>query len=46
MTYNPWIAHDSPKAYFQWRLFEMETVKILAQKKEVQQPRILALSEI
>ena len=24
MIYNPWIAHESPKAYFQWGLFGME----------------------
>ena len=35
---SPW----KPEAYFQWSPFEMETVKILAQKKK----RDLAQSEI
>ena len=37
---TPWISHESPKAYFQWGPFGMETVKILAQLEN------LALSEI
>ena len=39
---NPWIAHESPEAYFKWGPFGMKTVKILAQKKK----RDLARSEI
>ena len=46
MTDNPWIAHKSPKAYLQRAPFGIETISILAQKKDMQYPLKLALSEI
>ena len=39
MIYNPWIVHESPRAYFQC---EMGTVNILALKKL----SMLELSEV